>query len=129
MERLCTMKVVGAVVVPLNHAVHQAMHDGLMATTMAIRDFRNGCEAMTDLPQAAPVRPHLDLAIRRLGAMDANLIQRVTGQPSDDALYLGLYLAEAGLSSLADSVGEMRQAASALLPRREWPVRRLGESA
>jgi hypothetical protein len=94
-----------------------SMHDGLAAAAVAIRSFRNGCQSLRAMPESARIAEQLDLAIERLGAMHADLERRIASPANQDGLFVGLYVAEAGMSSLTDSLGEMRHAAAEMQSR------------
>jgi len=112
--------------------VHDAMHDGMQATVHAIASFTEGCLALQGLPEAGPIKPHLAVTISRLEAMRRDLEARARHGPNPDALFIGLNLAQAGLSSLTAAVREMREACHRLQPyagpRPRWPVDDMDEA-
>lgn len=94
------------------------MHDGLRVTSVAIETYASACRSMAAMPDAGPIHEQLESSIRRLDAMKDDLDRRLRSDNSD-VLFIALMVAQAGLSSLADSVGEMRQAVAGLQPREE----------
>lgn len=91
---------------------------------MAIGNYEQAIRGMVMLPEAKPIARQLELAVRRLEAMRRDLDSRARSAANQDALFVGLHVAESGLTSLTDAVSLMRETYSGLSPvpepKRGW---------
>lgn len=86
---------------------------------MAIADFERACEHLKAMGTGAEGQ-QLGRSVRRLEAIRADLETRIR-HGTQDALFVGLNVAQAGLSSVTDALGEMREAYSMMQPHDEPP--------
>ena len=105
--------------VQLSDQAAREVRDALLATSRALGHYAAACRRLRSEPEAAPLATQLDRSIARLEAMQRDMIERGRHSKTPDALFVGLNVAQAGLSSLADAVGEVRQACWALFPHPE----------
>jgi hypothetical protein len=96
----------------------KALQDGMRLASMAVACFGSACRGLADMGTAE--RGRIDAALHRLEAIRMDL-ERRSAHVSQDALFIGLNVAEAGLSSVTDALGEMREAYIATQPRAEPP--------
>lgn len=87
---------------------HDSMLQALDATRLAIQHYADACRAIQKLPHPSLAASLLDLNIRRLKAMEADLHRRTQPQATGDGLYTSLNVVHAGLLSLADASGRLR---------------------
>src|SRR5688572_23112194 len=87
---------------------HDSMRKALDATRLAIRHYAEACRAIQQLPHPSLAASLLDLNIRRLKAMEADLQRKTNPRATTDGLYTNLNVVHAGLLSLADASGRLR---------------------
>lgn len=93
-----------------------SMHNALQATRSALHHYAAACEAIQQLPQPSVASRLLELNIRRLKAIEADLRISRSARSTPDALYTRLNVLHAGLLSLADATGRLRHAYKEALP-------------
>lgn len=104
--------------VMIPHETRSLMHEGLRATSVAIESYASACRSMAAMSERGPLQDQLKSSIRRLDAMRSDIERRLRSDNSD-VLFIALLVAQAGFSSLVDSIGEMRQIIAAVQPRGE----------
>lgn len=92
------------------------MREALDATRVAVERYAEACRALQAHPHPALEGAMLDLQVRRLDALAADLRRRARPQAAADALYAGLGVVHAGLASLADASGRLHRAYRATMP-------------
>jgi hypothetical protein len=105
--------------VELSMDVRRAIRGGLAATAEAVAAFQQGCEDLRRMPEAEPIQRHLGLAVARLKAMGEDLADRESAGMNQDGLFIALHVMQAGMSSLTDALGEMREACHQMQPHPE----------
>lgn len=90
-------------------ALQETMLEALAATRSAVHQYAEACRAVQARPHPALASALLDLTVRRLEAMEADLDRRARRDASPDALYTSLNVVHAGLLSLASATSRLRQ--------------------
>lgn len=98
------------------------MRDGLRASAQAVDHFMAGCEALRGTLGHEVVAEHLDLTLKRMGALRQDLRARAEGPSSEDSLFIALGLGSAAMGSLAIAFTEMHRRYRATLPGSQPPM-------
>lgn len=91
------------------------MRQALAATRDALHHFAVACRSLQRLSHPFATR-QVALNLRRLEAMEADLQKRIRPKATADALYTDLVQLHAGLVSLAESAGRLKEAYRSTLP-------------